>query len=792
MSEADASKAKLVKAIGKDTYIGVDYTTPLTTNGVGRGSIRLEGSKTYNKGLFVVDIKHMPGGICGTWPAFWSNGVGDTWPKLGEIDIIEGVNQNNFNKMVLHTDTDCKTDGKGQTGTQSLYDCALDSASGTSGCDVNAKESTTFGTDFNSIGGGVYAMEWTSESVKMWFFPRGSIPKSITADKPDISEFGTPTANFQGACDMDERFKNHQFIFDTTFCGDWAGNVYSQSSCQQYPGLGSVDSCVKFVAENPSAFEDAYWLISYFKTYQADTPVSSSWSASSTARSTSSSIQSSSAHTPTTSSHVLSGSSVASSSTSSTAASSITYDSSSALSSVVSSTASYGSSYSSASSTGSSYSSAPSSSFVYGYSYESSLAAEHGSQSSSIPVAYGGSSTPAGYVSSSTPVGYVSSSADSYGYRSSSVDHASYASSTPVKYGSSKLSSKPCSTSTPAHHPSSASTPVQYYASSSTPAEYYGASSYTPAGYKASSVPTYGNGSESSSVPSYEYETSSVPSYEYTPSSIPSYESASILAPSYEHQTYTTTYTTCYVDICSTGYTTIYTTQTVTYCQSSTPFGASYAPPPPPGYTVTTKYCASGCAETPVAVTLTLPVTEYVTKSAETPTPSSASGIQYGGCSTCADIYPTNLVYTHGGHGEHKSFPLTPTPSVYATKIVTLSVVPVPSSEYYAQHPSPVPVAPSSIVPSKPAQDDAQYFSLASVSPSSVVPPTPAESPLCGRTGCHYEGGNMTMSYGTGTGVPVASKTTAYDVPYFTGAASSVKFGGVMAGGVAAAVAMFL
>lgn len=215
--------------VGTDNYIGVDSSTALTVaGGIGRGSVRIESKKTYNKGLFIVDLKHMPGGICGTWPAFWSLGSG-TWPQTGEIDIIEGVNMNTQNKMVLHTDTNCKTNGLSQTGTQSLYDCALDSASGASGCDVNAVESNTFGTGFNSASGGVYAMERTSTSIKVWFFPRGSVPASITADAPDTSKFGTPNSNFEGACDMDTRFKDHRFIFDTTFCGDWAGNVYGMS-----------------------------------------------------------------------------------------------------------------------------------------------------------------------------------------------------------------------------------------------------------------------------------------------------------------------------------------------------------------------------------------------------------------------------------------------------------------------------------------------------------------------------------------------------------------------------------
>jgi len=93
--------------VGTDNYLGVDYTTPITVAARGRGSVRIESTKTYNKGLFILDLKHMPGGICGTWPAFWSLGSG-TWPQGGEIDIIEGVNLNTQNKMVLHTNTQCK------------------------------------------------------------------------------------------------------------------------------------------------------------------------------------------------------------------------------------------------------------------------------------------------------------------------------------------------------------------------------------------------------------------------------------------------------------------------------------------------------------------------------------------------------------------------------------------------------------------------------------------------------------------------------------------------------------
>ena len=43
----------------------------------GRESVRLTSTKSYNEGLFILDVAHMPTG-CGTWPAFWL--VGPNWP----------------------------------------------------------------------------------------------------------------------------------------------------------------------------------------------------------------------------------------------------------------------------------------------------------------------------------------------------------------------------------------------------------------------------------------------------------------------------------------------------------------------------------------------------------------------------------------------------------------------------------------------------------------------------------------------------------------------------------------
>lgn len=78
-------------------------------------------------------------------------------------------------------------------------------------------------------------MEWTSSAIQIWFFPRGSVPASILEANdtvgPDPSTFGMPVANFQGSCDLDAHFYNHSVVFDTTFCGSYAGNLWAGAGC---------------------------------------------------------------------------------------------------------------------------------------------------------------------------------------------------------------------------------------------------------------------------------------------------------------------------------------------------------------------------------------------------------------------------------------------------------------------------------------------------------------------------------------------------------------------------------
>ncbi|KAH2081038.1 hypothetical protein KXV25_001538 [Aspergillus fumigatus] len=230
----------------------------------GRQSVRLTSTKSYTHGLIILDLEHMPGGICGTWPAFWM--LGPDWPSHGEIDIIEGVNTQPVNQMTLHSTDGCSIANGGFTGTlltSNCYDYAP-SQDTNAGCGIAATSSRTYGTGFNNAGGGIYATEWTSAGISIWFFPRGSTPTDIRAGTPNPTNWGPPLAKFApGSCSFDAHFSEMQIVFDTTFCGGWAGSVWGSGSCASV-----APSCQDFVANNPSAFREAYWLIESLKVYQ--------------------------------------------------------------------------------------------------------------------------------------------------------------------------------------------------------------------------------------------------------------------------------------------------------------------------------------------------------------------------------------------------------------------------------------------------------------------------------------------------------------------------------------------
>jgi hypothetical protein len=168
--------------------------------------------------------------------------------------------------MTLHTSDGCSFPSQQgvQTASQVQGNCF-----GTQGCQMADPNQNSFGDGFNNGGGGVYAMEWTSDFIKVWFWASANIPTDIKNNTPDPTTWPEPVSFFingQG-CTIDDHFQNHQVVFDTTFCGDWAGSTDSWNS---YPTCkAAAGSCQDYVANNPTAFQNSYWDVSSVRVFQA-------------------------------------------------------------------------------------------------------------------------------------------------------------------------------------------------------------------------------------------------------------------------------------------------------------------------------------------------------------------------------------------------------------------------------------------------------------------------------------------------------------------------------------------
>lgn len=177
---------------------------------------------------------------------------GPNWPNQGEIDIYEGVHLNTYNQATLHTSTGCvpSVGPGGETGNRiGTADCGA--GGGFTGCGVTSDNPSSYGTGFNANGGGVYATLWTDSGFKVWYFASNNVPANIRYGIPDADSWGTPMANFGPGCDYGAKFKDLSIVFDITFCGDWAGGVWGQTSCAQVSS-----SCAAYVASHPHSFTD--------------------------------------------------------------------------------------------------------------------------------------------------------------------------------------------------------------------------------------------------------------------------------------------------------------------------------------------------------------------------------------------------------------------------------------------------------------------------------------------------------------------------------------------------------
>jgi hypothetical protein len=161
---------------------------------------------------------------------------------------METVNQADTGNLVaLHTTGGCHmTDIRREmSGTAGQADCH-NATNYNTGCTVTGAPATN-GPEFNAGGGGVVALEWRSEGIRAWMFPRDSeqvrgglaaMPASSgnATTAPDPSTWGAPLADFPAtSCDMGRHFRNQSIIVNIDLCGYLTEAVCGSSGCKCFP-----------------------------------------------------------------------------------------------------------------------------------------------------------------------------------------------------------------------------------------------------------------------------------------------------------------------------------------------------------------------------------------------------------------------------------------------------------------------------------------------------------------------------------------------------------------------------
>ncbi|KAH0828889.1 glycoside hydrolase family 16 protein [Lanmaoa asiatica] len=261
---ATAQSKGLVSVSGNQVTLRADRTTKLTSSGPGRDSFDLV-SKIINLTHLIVLTLFICLKVVALGQLFE---LGSNWPDGGEIDIVEGVNNQSPDLITLHTSANCTMPSyRVMSGTSQGTNCNVYETDNTS-CGVSVAAANSFGPSFNSAGGGWYAIERTSSFIKVFFWARknASIPKDLSSPGStiDTDNWGTPTAYFPSSinCDFTTHLSPFNIVINLDFCGAWAGNS------QLYSAAGCPSTCADYVNSNPSAFQNAYFTFNPLTIYK--------------------------------------------------------------------------------------------------------------------------------------------------------------------------------------------------------------------------------------------------------------------------------------------------------------------------------------------------------------------------------------------------------------------------------------------------------------------------------------------------------------------------------------------
>ncbi len=293
------------KEMKKEPFV---YLKTAATEAGPRESVRLEGKRRFNRGLFIIDVRHIPVG-CGAWPAFWLTDEAN-WPVNGEIDIVEGVNFQDEAKTALHTTRGCDMKDVPVGTMTGIWDTAVgipDKKTGipdmtfrearncyvydphqwlNQGCVAIDADGGSLGKPLNEKGGGIFVLEWDPayRHIRTWVFsPHTTVPENLVdairtasaklpSDRvmPNPEEWSVPYGYFpiggETNCEG-TKFRNMRLVLNTALCGSVSGNRFFKDCTDESK---TFKSCEEYIKSRPAALDEFYWKIRGVYVYQRE------------------------------------------------------------------------------------------------------------------------------------------------------------------------------------------------------------------------------------------------------------------------------------------------------------------------------------------------------------------------------------------------------------------------------------------------------------------------------------------------------------------------------------------
>ncbi|KAM3496990.1 hypothetical protein MY10362_009641 [Beauveria mimosiformis] len=260
-NKADALDKGLVSVQNGKIYLGVDSKNELSPWS-NRATVRVQSKNSFKQGLVITRFSHLPEPVCGGNPFFGTRGTGQ-YPDVG-VNMYEGWDLYPVKKVGVYS-----------PGTGQCDEYQLGQASQSGDCKINilpARDSLLHqfchfeeiqNKIWGSPEGGIQALEWTSDAIKLYNWPIDAAPSNIESSNPDTSSWGTPYAQFTNpGCDTQKIFSNQTLEFSPGFCGgkllwssDYADGKYGPT-CHVITG---EERCESHVAKNPEVFKNFYF-----------------------------------------------------------------------------------------------------------------------------------------------------------------------------------------------------------------------------------------------------------------------------------------------------------------------------------------------------------------------------------------------------------------------------------------------------------------------------------------------------------------------------------------------------